>query len=39
MTIDHIAIWTSRLEQLRDYYVRYFNGSANEKYINKETLF
>jgi lactoylglutathione lyase len=39
MTIDHVAIWTTRLEQLKDYYVMYFNGRANEKYINKETLF
>jgi lactoylglutathione lyase len=39
MTIDHIAIWTTQPEQLKDYYVKYFNGSANEKYFNKETLF
>jgi lactoylglutathione lyase len=39
MTIDHIAIWTAQPEQLKDYYVKYFNGSANEKYFNKETLF
>lgn len=39
MTIDHVAIWTTRLRQLKDYYVKYFNGKANKKYINKETLF
>jgi lactoylglutathione lyase len=39
MTIDHIAIWTTQPEQLKDYYVKYFNGSANEKYFNKDTLF
>lgn len=39
MTIDHVAIWTPRLRQLKDYYVKYFNGKANKKYINKETLF
>jgi lactoylglutathione lyase len=39
MTIDHVAIWTTQPEQLKDYYVKYFNGRANEKYFNKETLF
>ncbi|TAL66283.1 MAG: glyoxalase [Bacteroidetes bacterium] len=39
MTLDHVAIWTSRLEQLKDYYVFYFNGKANEKYKNREKQF
>jgi lactoylglutathione lyase len=39
MYIDHIAIWTSQLEKLKDYYVRYFDGRANEKYLNKEKHF
>jgi lactoylglutathione lyase len=39
MTIDHVAIWTTQPEQLKNYYVKYFNGRANEKYFNKETLF
>ena len=39
MTIDHIAIWTKKLDQLKDYYVRYFNGLANEKYLNRENHF
>jgi len=39
MTIDHVAIWTSQLERLKDYYIRYFNGRANEKYLNKEKHF
>jgi lactoylglutathione lyase len=39
MTIDHVAIWTSQPDKLKDYYVKYFNGRANEKYFNKETLF
>ena len=39
MTIDHVAIWTSRLERLKDYYVKYFNGIANEKYTNREKRF
>jgi lactoylglutathione lyase len=39
MTIDHVAIWTNQLEILKGYYVKYFNGSANKKYTNKETGF
>lgn len=39
MIIDHVAIWTSQLEQLKDYYVKYFNGRAGQKYINESTNF
>jgi lactoylglutathione lyase len=39
MIIDHIAIWTTQLEKLKDYYVKYFNGRANEKYLNKDSHF
>ncbi len=39
MIIDHIAIWTDRLEELKDFYVKYFEGSASKKYINKEKQF
>ncbi len=39
MTIDHVAIWTIHLERLKDYYVKYFTGSANEKYTNREKHF
>lgn len=39
MTLDHIAIWTTQLEILKSYYVKYFNGRANKKYVNKETGF
>jgi lactoylglutathione lyase len=39
MTLDHVAIWTTRLEQMKDYYVKYFDGQTNEKYTNKEKLF
>jgi lactoylglutathione lyase len=39
MTLDHVAIWTPHLDMLKDYYVSYFNGRANEKYINRETGF
>jgi lactoylglutathione lyase len=39
MYIDHIAIWTTQLENLKNYYVRYFDGTANEKYTNIEKNF
>jgi lactoylglutathione lyase len=39
MVIDHVAIWTRQLEQMKDYYVKYFNGKANEKYSNRERHF
>ncbi len=34
MNIDHIAIWTADLERLKNFYVKYFDGRANRKYIN-----
>jgi lactoylglutathione lyase len=39
MTIDHVAIWTTQLETMKDYYVRYFNGVANIKYRNNESQY
>jgi lactoylglutathione lyase len=39
MTLDHVAIWTPNLEKLKDYYVRFFGGMANDKYRNPETGF
>lgn len=34
ISLEHAAIWTKELETLRDFYVRYFDGVANEKYVN-----
>lgn len=34
MRIHHIALWTDRLEELREFYCRYFGGRSNEKYVN-----
>ena len=39
MKIEHVAIWTRDLERLKDYYVRFFNGKSNEKYLNPNTRF
>lgn len=34
MKIAHIALWTARLEELRDFYVDCFGGVSGEKYCN-----
>lgn len=34
MRLDHIALWTQQLEELREFYVRYFGGVSNAKYTN-----
>jgi lactoylglutathione lyase len=36
MILEHVAIWTGRLELLKDYYVKYFGAVANEKYTNEK---
>ncbi len=39
MTIDHVALWTDDLERLKDFYIKYFGATANEKYYNIKTNF
>ena len=39
MTLEHVAIWTKDLEKLRNYYIKYFNAQANDKYINAKNNF
>jgi lactoylglutathione lyase len=34
MTIDHIAIYTHRLEELRVFYEKHFGATSNAKYVN-----
>lgn len=34
MKIDHIAIWTNKLEEMKAFYTTYFGGLTNSKYIN-----
>lgn len=34
MMLEHVAIWTNNLENLKKFYVTYFNGLANDKYTN-----
>ncbi len=39
MTLEHVAIWTNQLEELKDFYVKYFDGQANDKYRNDKKQF
>jgi lactoylglutathione lyase len=39
MTLDHVAIWTDKLEELRTYYSGYFGGKSNDKYTNEAKRF
>jgi lactoylglutathione lyase len=34
MQIHHIAIWTADLEMMKDFYVKYFNCTPGELYVN-----
>jgi lactoylglutathione lyase len=34
MYIDHVAIWTSDLETVKEFYLKYFKCKAGKKYIN-----
>jgi lactoylglutathione lyase len=37
MYLDHIAIYTKDLERLKDFYIKYFIGTAGGKYHNPKT--
>lgn len=39
MKLEHVAVWTEKLEEMKEYYVSHFRGRSNEKYINRETGF
>ena len=39
MTLEHVAIWTSDTDRLKDFYVKFFNGVANSKYMNPQKEF
>lgn len=34
MKIDHIAIWAHDLDRLKDFYVKYFEMTCGDKYVN-----
>ena len=39
MKIEHVAIWVSDLEVMRQFYITYFGAASNEKYINTTKKF
>ena len=39
MHIEHIAIWTNNLEELKSFYQTYFQARAGEKYMNPDKGF
>ena len=39
MKIDHIAIYTHELDNMKDFFVKYFSGTAGEKYHNTKSGF
>ncbi len=39
MKIEHLAVWTTQLEALKAFYVKYFEAVANEKYYNPSKQF
>ncbi len=39
MRLAHTALWTSQIEVIRDFYLKYFQGKSNEKYTNYQKKF
>ncbi len=37
--IEHIAMWVKDLEGMRDFYLKYFNATSNDRYFNARTNF
>lgn len=39
MRIEHVSIWTKNIEQLKAFYVSYFEAKAGNKYTNADRKF
>jgi lactoylglutathione lyase len=39
MKIEHIALWTEQLEEMKAFYVTFFEATSNEKYHNPTKQF
>jgi len=39
MILEHVAIWTDRLELLKEFYCKYFEGVPSDKYVNEAKQF
>jgi len=39
MRIEHIALWSRNIENLKSFYIKFFGAKSNCKYINKDKDF
>ncbi len=39
MQIEHVAIWAKNIENLKSFYIKYFDAKSNDKYINGTKAF
>lgn len=39
MKISHIAMWVKDIENIKNFYIKYFNCKCNDKYINNKKGF
>ena len=39
MKIEHLGVWVLDLELMRSFYLKYFDTSSGEKYVNPKTKF
>lgn len=39
MQLHHTAIWVSNLEKIKAYYIKFFQATSNQKYVNPDTGF
>jgi len=37
--LEHVAIWTTHLDRMKEYYIRFFGGIPNNLYINEDKGF
>lgn len=38
MRIEHLAIWVEDIERMREFYLKYFDTTSNEKYFNPKKI-
>jgi len=39
MKLHHVAIWVDNLEKIKEYYIKHFDATSNEIYVNPTTGF
>jgi lactoylglutathione lyase len=39
MKFEHIALWAGNLEEMKDFYVRYFEMNCSDKYMNTKKAY